>query len=250
MKINLCYRDSTSETAQRLANDLASAIGCPIELTLKPKKKCFNIAWGFQGDARYSYLNNPKYVKANIDKLETNRKLEKAGCNIIKAYGRKEIVKAYQKGLVDTPIIARGRSTQNGNDMFICLCKKQLARAVKDKYEMFKPYIKPKQEFRVHIFKGKPILIIRKAYNNPYSIYRNDEDEVIMKRGYSKRLIRMCTKALEISGLDFGAVDVLEGEDNKLYILEINTAPALNKEMREPYIREIKNLLIQKKVIK
>jgi glutathione synthase/RimK-type ligase-like ATP-grasp enzyme len=248
MKINICYRESTSETARRLSIDLAEYLKCSIELNQCAIEDAFNISWGYQGEEKFKYLNPPELIKQNIDKLQTNHKLEKAGCPVIKAYDKHNVLRAYKTRRLKTPILARFKTTQGGFGMRTCLCKYQIQKAIIDGYEMFKEYIKPKAEYRVNVFKGRPILIVKKDYENPEYIGRNNETERVVRK-YPKSILKMSIKAVSVIGLDFGAVDILQSEDNKLYILEVNSAPSLNKKMRKPYMREIKKILKNEKMI-
>jgi len=249
MKINVCYRESTSDTARRLAIDLAEAIKQPVELNIKALPDAFNIGWGYQGDEDYFYLNTPKAIKETIDKYAFNKKLMAYGCPVAKTYDYKGIMWLYQKNKVKLPLIARRNKTQGGNGLRVCLCKAQIAGAIRNGYTFFKEYIKPKNEYRVHIFNNEPILTIRKEYRMTTNVTRNGEEEHIIERGIKKGLIKTAKLAMTFSSLDFGAVDIIESEEGKFYILEVNSAPALNKRMRQPYLEKIIGELKKYKVL-
>jgi len=59
-----------------------------------------------------------------------------------------------------------------------------------------------------------------------------------------EKATKECIKALKILNLDFGAIDVVIHKDTmQPYILEINTAPRLNKLGRKKYIKAFKEEL-------
>ena len=68
MKINVCFRESTFDTARRLALDLKEFIKQDVEFSEKALDDAFNISWGYQGDEDCLFLNHPTLIKQNIDK--------------------------------------------------------------------------------------------------------------------------------------------------------------------------------------
>jgi glutathione synthase/RimK-type ligase-like ATP-grasp enzyme len=48
------------------------------------------------------------------------------------------------------------------------------------------------------------------------------------------RISSLGNSALDAIGLDFGAVDILVGMDNQVYVLEVNTAPGVLASHAEP----------------
>jgi glutathione synthase/RimK-type ligase-like ATP-grasp enzyme len=108
-----------------------------------------------------------------------------------------------------------------------------------DKCKLYTRYIKKIDEFRVHMFCGKPILVQRKAISSRYPshavdtkirthsngyIFAQNEDQSL----YPKGLIDIAAEVISLLGLDFGAVDIIYNKyHDKLYVLEVNTAPGL-----------------------
>jgi RimK-like ATP-grasp domain len=63
--------------------------------------------------------------------------------------------------------------------------------------------------------------------------YRNGFAFTLMaSESVPEGLREIAAKAVDLLGLDFGAVDVLRGMDGKLYVLEVNTAPGIQGEDR------------------
>lgn len=114
--------------------------------------------------------------------------------------------------------------------------------------DFFVKYIPKKDEYRIHVFKypdGYKVLTQqRKALRSvdPISLepidrsnvnfkIRNHRNGFIFQRNdiaVPDDAVQQAIKALQVSGLDFGAVDVIWNEkQQKAYVLEINTAPGL-----------------------
>lgn len=111
--------------------------------------------------------------------------------------------------------------------------------------DYFVEYIKPRNEYRVHVVFGNVINIAVKINGNREAVCRNLETGWVMND--SKNWENLCPKLPEIAckavnclGLDFGAVDILLSEDKKPYILEVNTAPGLIERRAILYANAIK----------
>jgi glutathione synthase/RimK-type ligase-like ATP-grasp enzyme len=98
-------------------------------------------------------------------------------------------------------------------------------------------YVKKKHEFRVHIGDGKVMDIQEKRKRTGVPLdqmnwrIRSAANGFVFCRQDVKAppgLHEEALKAFAITGLDFGAVDVIYNErHNKCYVLEVNTAPGL-----------------------
>ena len=96
-------------------------------------------------------------------------------------------------------------------------------------------FIASEAEYRVHVFRGGIILAQRK-------VPKEDAHEFIRTRSHGWTLNRFApvdltsplycasVRAVEILGLDFGAVDVLKRGRRDYVVLEVNTAPGLSEE--------------------
>ena len=114
---------------------------------------------------------------------------------------------------------------------------------------LFVKYIKKQEEYRAHIFNGEVIAINRKArvhdHPNPNWEIRNHENGFIYSReGFATPdAVSICIhnsiNALnEITNgqLTFGALDIIwNRNDNRAYLLEINTAPGLEGMLVDVY---------------
>jgi hypothetical protein len=92
------------------------------------------------------------------------------------------------------------------------------------------------KEYRVFVYKRKCIGVDRKIDNgrttdNLVRNHRNGWDFISLSKERNPVTYRkvggLGVSAVRVFELDFGAVDILKGTNEKLYVLEINTAPGL-----------------------
>jgi hypothetical protein len=108
---------------------------------------------------------------------------------------------------------------------------------------------KHKHEYRVHVFKGKVLYVQQKKKQLNSTINRTG----IRNHGNgwvyctptdtpSELLLSSCVRAVQLLGLDFGAVDVgYRIRDNRIFVFEVNTAPGLVGTTLELYAQAINN---------
>lgn len=125
-------------------------------------------------------------------------------------------------------------------------------------------YKKKRSEFRIHLFKIDDEIVVvdrqQKVLRKTHPItgleidkskinfmIRNHKNGFIFQRNDIKipaDIETQAIKAFKISGLDFGAVDVIWNEhESKAYVLEINTAPGLEGSTLETYTKIFRKLL-------
>jgi glutathione synthase/RimK-type ligase-like ATP-grasp enzyme len=109
--------------------------------------------------------------------------------------------------------------------------------------ELYVQFIPNVREFRVHIFKGEAIRIQLKCLDFPErhtnSYVKNHEQGYVFKtpaKNPRPERIEAAAAAVEALGLDFGAVDLIVGEDDKTYVLEVNSAPSCSPMTARAYV--------------
>jgi len=110
---------------------------------------------------------------------------------------------------------------------------------------------KHKYEFRVHVFKGKVLDVQQKkrklGITSTNSGIRNHSNGWIYARSdisIPSIITEASINAVDILGLDFGAVDIGYREhDSKAFVFEINTAPGLVGTTLDKYINAFNNYL-------
>lgn len=121
------------------------------------------------------------------------------------------------------------------------------------KAPLYVQYVPKKEEYRIHVIKNNVIDFQRKVRSTRSDIpvsetnfkIRNLENGFIYQRenvNPNESVFDVAKKAIEVSGLDFGAVDVIFGSKSKVpYVLEINTAPGLQGMTIENYAKAFKD---------
>lgn len=123
---------------------------------------------------------------------------------------------------------------------------------------LYTKYKKKKEEFRVHFVRGKVVDVQKKLLRttddagnkiDPKTIdfrVRNLSNGFVFGRNDIRvhdDVIEQATKAFNLSGLDFGAIDVIFSKnEQKAYVLEINTAPGLQGTTLTNYINELRKI--------
>ena len=108
---------------------------------------------------------------------------------------------------------------------------------------------KHRDEYRVHIFKGEVLDVQKKkrklGFNGSSSGIRNHSSGWIYARSdvaIPDMLCPIAIQAVELLGLDFGAVDIgHKVNDNKFFVFEVNTAPGLEGSTLDKYTKAIYN---------
>lgn len=110
--------------------------------------------------------------------------------------------------------------------------------------DFYTEYIPNTREYRIHVFQGEVIRIQGKyldfpdQHTNPYV---KNHGQGYRFRAPDRQLnsdrLEAATAAVDALGLDFGAVDLLIGEDRLCYVLEVNSAPACSPLTAQAYVR-------------
>jgi hypothetical protein len=108
---------------------------------------------------------------------------------------------------------------------------------------------KHKDEYRVHVFKGEVLDVQKKkrklGFTGHSSGIRNHSNGWIYARAdvaIPDMLCPIAVQAVELLGLDFGAVDIGHRIiDNKFFVFEVNTAPGLEGSTLDKYAKAIYN---------
>lgn len=123
--------------------------------------------------------------------------------------------------------------------------------------KLYVMYIPKKDEYRVHVMGGEVIDLQRKAispglnkdmvnfqirnHNNGFIFVRNETEDRCPDAVKAQAI-----EAIRLTGLDFGAVDVVWNEHrNAAYVLEINTAPGLEGKTVDNYIEALDRIYLQ-----
>lgn len=224
----------------------------------RPRENDLIINWGnsnvpnwFNNSNFDCWLNKPDTVKNASNKLTTLRILENSGIKTPQF----ETNPFYEQSMVrfwDKVIVRHKLTGHSGDGIEIVNRDEPLPNA-----PLYTEYIPAISEYRVHVFDGNIIDITKKVRTNDEEFEDPTEEEMMIKshnngwdfaRGgirFSPRLGRIAIDSVKALGLDFGAVDIIKGEDGKLYVLEVNTACGCADTTLNSYINAIMNYRIK-----
>lgn len=203
------------------------------------------IRWGSMakvGRKPKKILNRMDAIQKASNKRDALEIMRKAGVNVPKILSAGEVKQEH------LPVLGRKDKHVGANDIILCMNLKDVERAKVAGCTHFSKYIPTKAEYRVHVFGDQIIKVSQKiltdaaAATQPW--IRN------LGAGYTFRQpeIRlsgaargMAIDAVDSLGLTFGAVDVIVGDDDQVYILEVNTAPGLQTDTSiDAYLEQFK----------
>jgi glutathione synthase/RimK-type ligase-like ATP-grasp enzyme len=110
---------------------------------------------------------------------------------------------------------------------------------------LYTKYIKKDAEYRIHVAGDEVIAVQRKARRLDVPDdqvnwrIRNHENGFIFARENvtaPDRVKDIAVYAVRVLGLDFGAVDVVQGRNGQAYVLEVNSAPGLEGSTVTDYV--------------
>lgn len=230
----LPYRQG-SKGAKALSLELGGKVLKLEGSKFKPKYEDLIINWGNTKEDTYfgaaGWINDPSDVVCASNKLNFFKMMSEEHSDIIPQFWehKNEIPEE------SYPVVCRTvLSGHSGDGIVISSGPDSLVDC-----SLYTKYIKKKEEYRVHVGRkdGTSIIISlqrkakRNGFENPNWQVRNHVNGFVFVRNEvnpPESVLHVAKQALERSGLDFGAVDVIWNEhEQKAYVLEINTAPGL-----------------------
>ncbi|MBT9164385.1 MAG: hypothetical protein DDT23_00380 [candidate division WS2 bacterium] len=190
------------------------------------------IRWGNSSPVQHSFkyeINSLSAVKNTVNKVEMIKKLRKTeGVKVPWTYIPVKTKFKKLNSIVNTFIINKMKPF-----VFKDIChNNKLVNKISDKEGYYQKLLDIKNEYRVFVFRDKPFLVYVKEGGDKNSLFRKRENGwrlVLLLDGYPPDILGQSIKAVAGLGLDFGGVDVIEDKDGRVYVIEVNTAPQLNR---------------------
>jgi hypothetical protein len=219
---------------------LAEALGLPHGLT-PPAQPDAVIRWGNRMPIPWrgpKVVNTAKALTAAGDKFGSLEVMREAGVTVPRF--------SPDPTELDYPFLGRRRSHVRGTDIVLCLQKGDYMRRPRDFYVQYIPTVR---EYRVHVVGDEVIRVQGKYLDIPEdaTAHIRNHSHGYRFRAPNKRLhshrLEQCVLAVQCLGLDFGAVDLLLGEDGTSYVLEVNTAPSCSPRTGAAYVNALATML-------
>lgn len=229
------YHPVTRTTGQRLAQWLG-ADGTEAD---SPNVRGYDtvIRWGCrrhqQGSPSNQCLNESRAIRRASNKFDALQRFENTDDVHVPPFTR-DPSDIGPDGEFNWPVLGRDSTHSQGSDIEFYLQERDLE--LDGPSHHYVSYIPTEAEFRAHVYGDDIIVIHEKLLRNEsdleQSYCRNYETGWVFgqqRTQLSDEQEQMAVRTVDVCGLDFGAVDMILGEDGNAYVLEVNTAPSLDE---------------------
>lgn len=219
--------------------------------SLKGRKSINVINWGnttledFTEVEKCTVLNPPEVVKGHSNKVKFFEKYGVEDFVIPWTLSKEKAVEWMASGNI---VVARTKVSSHSGEGIVLMMPDDPSTWVEA--PLYTLYKKKKSEFRIH-FLGKKIIDMQKKAvkegtpreNINWQI-RNHQNGFVYIRNFGELpadVSSVSNKFIEKTDLDFGAIDIIYNEqEDKAYILEVNTAPGLTGTTLSSYVEAFK----------
>ena len=215
------------------AKKLGSLLDCRSSYKYLPRHRDFIINYGA------SYLSANLNKNIITDKLKVYNILKENNILQPNIYLKNETI---PDGAF--PLLARKKYHSQGRDIIYIHNREQfndlnIYFGNISWYDFLIEYINKKSEYRVHVLKNYETFVSvkfdREKYGDPIvRSKKNGWSQINYDGDFVEQLEILAEKVLDILQYDFGAVDIIRKKD-KLYVLEINSAPGLENRKLQLY---------------
>ena len=151
-----------------------------------------------------------------------------------------------------TPVIVRPRNHAQGRNLHVCNTRDAIERFC-NRYGEGNYYISEliykSAEYRVFVAQGRAVWVARKTPGNPedvaWNVARGGRFDNVRWNEWPLRVVRVAIEAFNLSGLDFGGVDVIVDQERRAYVIEINSAPSQTSPYRQSCVARVFDYIIR-----
>jgi hypothetical protein len=245
MSLKLFPYKSSSTSAKQLARTLGIL---RVSLAYNARRNDVIVNWGSSTPPHFRWmeqdLNKPHAIALASNKLNTFLEYRNKSFTHIPQWTTNPSEAQHWLDLGLKTYCRKFLSSHSGNGIIICNDGDKLVSA-----PLYTLHSKHKDEYRVHIFKGEVLDVQKKkrklGFTGTSSGIRNHSSGWIYARtdvAIPDMLCPIAIQAVELLGLDFGAVDIgHKVNDNKFFVFEVNTAPGLEGSTLDKYSKAIYN---------
>lgn len=146
----------------------------------------------------------------------------------------------YRDSTIVYPVVVRPRKHAQGRNLFVCNNITELTticQTLREANYYISKLVNKVAEYRVTIVQGRVAWVAKKTPADPsavaWNVAQGGRFDNVRWEDWPLRAIRISTEAFMLSGLNFGAVDVVSDVENNCYVLEINSAPSQTSPYRQ-----------------
>ena len=233
-----------SRSAKRLAKSLGVLRVRP---TYNAKRKDLIVNWGNSTPPHFRWmeqdLNKPHAIALASNKLNTFLEYRSKSFTHVPQWTTNPSEAQHWLDLGLKTYCRKLLSSHSGNGIVVCNDGDTIVSA-----PLYTQHTKHKHEYRVHVFRDQILDVQMKRKRNGSlggSGIRNHSNGWVYARAEilpPEELLSSACKAVNLLGLDFGAVDIGHRLiDNKFFVFEVNTAPGLEGTTLDKYAKAIYN---------
>jgi len=174
--------------------------------------------------------SSPTNINGNCgggDKIRRMKQMDAGGVRTVPWFQGSEVPEGFK-----FPALARAIAGHGGTDIVPVFQASEVPWRVEAGWNWFSSHIPTKTEFRVWVWRNELLDVYEKTMQRPWDYkyvgrnFRNGFDFTV-NLTYPEAAVEQAKKVIKALSFDFGAVDMLEGLDGKIYVLECNTAPGV-----------------------
>lgn len=240
----VAYHNRSRPTGEILTRVLQGGGGVNIPTPFTQEDSTL-IRWGSRAnkhldDVWGTVINTANAIELCSHKFKSLEVMEQAGVNV-PAFA---VDPLELREICGYPLLGRKYRHARGTDIKLCLQNKDF----RNRCDYYIAYIPTKREYRVHVVGDEVIRIQGKFLDIPSEAKSWIRNYTSGYRFRSPRLrlrpdrLEMSVKAVKSLGLHFGAVDLIIGDDDLCYVLEVNTAPSCSPLTLTAYAVALQNL--------
>lgn len=205
-----------------------------------PRNLDMVIRWGCTSNVDCkNVLNKAAAIHLVSDKTRFRLMLEEAALCTSTFFSVLDAVEAVGRGAVKFDFIVRPRHHHQGRQLYRVHNEMELIDAVNKCGHGFyiNSYVPKVSEYRVFVVQGRAIAVAQKTPENPndvaWNVAKGGRFDNVRWDDWPLKAVKNSIDAFNLSGLDFGGVDVMIDAQGNCYILEINSAPSLTSPYRQ-----------------
>lgn len=110
-------------------------------------------------------------------------------------------------------------------------------------------FIDKVEEFRVFVCSGRAVWVAKKTPADPtavaWNVAQGGKFDNVRWNDWNLSVVDIAVKAMALTELDFGGVDVMVDKDGKCYVLEINSAPSQTSPYRQGCVAKVFDYILE-----
>jgi len=186
-------------------------------------------------------INKPEAISFVNNKINFRKECIKQGISVPKTwFNLDEVPSNYY------PVIVRPEKHSQGRKLYLCYNHDQISKAIAKCGERYyiSQYVAKEKEYRVFVCQGRVVWVADKVPTDPSKVAWNvaQGGSTFVNVRWSEwplKAVKLAIKAMNISGLDFGGVDVMVAKDGTPFIIEINSAPSQTSQYRQAAVGRV-----------